>query len=255
MDVFNILLGVAIGTYGTLVGAGGGFLLVPLFLLVHRLPHEIAVGTSLAIVSANAFSGAIGYVWEKKIDFRAGITFALATVPGAIAGVYLTQLISGPVFMKVFGGFLIFMATYLFFRRESKVEPLHGRRGWGWVQRKTYEYFEPLGLAISLFVGVISSWLGIGGGILHVPAMTEVLRFPVSIAVATSQFVLAWTALVGALLHVQAGHWDSRLAITTGLGAILGAQLGVRLARKARGSQVLRFLALGLLAVGVRLLF
>ncbi|MGZ3712077.1 MAG: sulfite exporter TauE/SafE family protein [Bdellovibrionota bacterium] len=261
--LLNLLLGIAVGCYGTLVGAGGGFLLVPLFLLVYKMPHETAVGTSLAIVAFNAFSGAAGYVRHGRVDFRAGITFAIATVPGAIGGAYLTSMMSGPLFLRVFGVFLIGVSLYLFFRKErKKVALIHGKRGWGWVTRKTktahgeeeYEYFEPLGLSISVVVGAVSSWLGIGGGILHVPAMTEILCFPVHVAVATSHFVLAWTALVGAVMHGLRGHWDPTIALTMGIGALLGAQLGVKLSHKAKGSALLRYLSLALLLVGIRLI-
>jgi uncharacterized membrane protein YfcA len=264
MDLLlNFLLGIGVGCYGTLVGAGGGFLLVPLFLLLYKFPHETAVGTSLAIVAFNAFSGALGYMRDGRVDYRAGISFALATVPGAIGGAYLTSMMSGPLFLRVFGVFLIGISLYLFFRKERKEGPLiTGKRGWGWVTRKVntshgvaeYEYFEPLGLGISVVVGGISSWLGIGGGILHVPAMTEVLFFPVHVAVATSHFVLAWTALVGAVMHARGGHWNPTVALSVGIGAVVGAQIGVRFSRRAKGSAILRYLSLALMLVGVRLI-
>jgi uncharacterized membrane protein YfcA len=262
MDLFfNLLLGIGVGCYGTLVGAGGGFVLVPVFLLLYHMPHEHAVGTSLAVVAFNAFSGAYGYVRDGKVAFRAGISFALATFPGAVGGAYLTSAVSGPLFMKIFGICLILISAYLLLRKARKeTVVIHGKRGWGWVSRtergkEAYEYFEPLGITISIFVGAFSSWLGIGGGIIHVPAMTEVLRFPVHIAVATSHFVLAWTALVGVLIHAYHGHWEPRVAFSVGIGAFLGAQMGVRLARKAKGSNLLRFLSFALLLVGIRLLF
>lgn len=260
MDLLlNFLLGLGIGCYGTLVGAGGGFLLVPVFLLVHKFPHEIAVGTSLAIVVFNACSGALGYVKDRKVDFRAGILFGLATIPGAIGGSYLTSMMSGPLFLRIFGIFLICVSLYLFFRKPRQDgEPIQGRTGWGWITRRAngheFEYHEPTGLGISVVVGAVSSWLGIGGGILHVPAMTEILRFPVHVAVATSHFVLAWSALAGAAMHARAGHVDWRVALSAGMGALIGAQLGVRFSRKAKGSAILRYLSLALLLVGLRLL-
>lgn len=260
MDLLlNFLLGISVACYGTMVGTGGGFLLVPIFLLLYKFPHELAVGTSLAVVTLNAWSGAIGYMRQGKVDYRAGISFAIATIPGAVFGSFLTGMMSGPLFLRTFGLFLLGVSAYLFFRRERvEVSLEHGHRGWGWVKRrvdgKEYEYFEPLGLGISVFVGTVSSWLGIGGGILHVPAMTELLRFPVHVAVATSQFVLACSAVVGASMHGRMGHWDLRVAISVGIGAVIGAQIGVRLARRAKGSSLLRYLSLALFAVGVRLI-
>lgn len=263
-NLLNGLLGVLIGCYGTLVGAGGGFLLVPLFLLFHQLPHEVAVGTSLAVVAANAVSGAGTYIFQRKIDYRAGFTFALATIPGAIGGALLTKYFTGPVFMRVFGLFMIGISLYLLLRKPPGEERPSHPGSWGRVDRtltlpdgtvEKYSYNEPLGLGLSVVVGKFSSLLGIGGGILHVPVMTEVLRFPIHIAVATSHFILAWTALAGATVHAWQGQWNPRLAISTGIGAILGAQGGALLSSRVQGGMLLRLLSLALLLVGLRLLW
>lgn len=255
--VFDFLLGVSVAAYGSLVGAGGGFLLVPLFLLVRGLPHEIAVGTSLAIVAANALSGTLGYVRQGKlIDYRAGVVFALCTFPGAVLGAYSTGLVSGPAFRRIFGALLALVAGYLLLRgarREN--EPHRGKKGRAWVQRPSYSYHEPLGASFSVVVGALSSWLGIGGGIIHVPFLTEVLRFPVHVAVATSHFILGFTALVGLAVHASNGHVNWEIAVPMAAGAVLGAQLGVRLAKKVKGPLIVRLLSLALLAVGLRLLW
>ncbi len=251
----NFALGIGVGAYGTLVGAGGGFLLVPIFLLLHHLPHGVAVGTSLVVVAANALSGTLGYVRDRKIDYRAGVLFALCTFPGAVAGGLSVNWVSGPTFQKIFGALLSAVALYLFLRREKNTAAKPRGPGRGWVHRESYSYFETGGMVGSVGVGAISSWFGIGGGIIHVPLMTELLGFPVSIAVATSHFILGFTALVGATVHVAQGQIDWRLALPIGLGALFGAQIGILLSRRAKGSWVLRALSLALLLVGIRLLW
>lgn len=254
--VLDFSLGLLVAAYGSLVGAGGGFLLVPLFLLLHKLPHEMAVGTSLAIVTANALSGTVGYVRAGKIDYRAGIVFALFTIPGAVLGAFTTAMVSGPTFQKVFGGTLCLTALYLIFRGARKdATPYLHKKGWGWVNRPTYAYFEPVGSAFSVAVGAISSWLGIGGGIIHVPLLTEAMRFPVHVAVATSHFILGFTALVGAAVHFSRGHLAMGTAVPAACGALIGAQIGVWLSKRARGVVIVRALSVALLAVGARLLF
>lgn len=262
IDFFNLLLGFCIGIYGTLVGAGGGFLLVPFFILIYKMPHEMAVGTSIAIVAANATSGALRYMQQKKVDYRIGFSFALATLPGAYFGALLTKEFSGAWFQRVFGLLLISISLYLFFRKEKNQEISHSK-GWGMVDRSMtlhgkqyhYSYSEPLGVVISVIVGFISSWLGIGGGILHVPAMTEWLKIPVHIATASSHFVLAFTAILGAFVHAESGDLNLHLAIWIGAGAILGAQVGAHIAPRVKGASVLRYLSLALILVGIRLLF
>lgn len=258
--ILNLGLGLFVGCYGTLVGAGGGFMLVPMFLLGYGLPHEVAVGTSLVVVAANAFSGAGTYVLQKRVDYRSGVTFALATFPGAVIGAFLVQVVSGPIFNRGFGIFLFCLAFYLLAKKPPTSHP-EVRGGWGWVTREwkgsghatRFSYFEPLGVALSSVVGLVSSLLGIGGGIIHVPAMTELLRFPVPLAIATSHFILAWTALAGVVAHATQGDISWSLAFNVGVGAVLGAQLGAQLAKRVHASWLLKGLAIALLAVAVRL--
>jgi uncharacterized membrane protein YfcA len=136
------LFGLAVGAYGTLIGAGGGFIIVPVLLLVLHWPHEKAVGTSLFVVAANATSGSIAYWRQKRIDLRTGPQFALATVPGAILGSYIVDLISGQTFYILFGSLLIAVSLYLFWRPENpdseaaRLEKPNGLAGWGWTVRR-----------------------------------------------------------------------------------------------------------------------
>ena len=110
---------------------------------------------------------------------------------------------------------------------------------------------------ISVFVGFLSSLLGIGGGVIHVPSMTTVLHFPIHIAVATSQFVLALMAGQGTAVHFVTGtlSWDDSLvrAALLASGAIPGAQLGALLSRRLKGSVVVQALSVALVLVGGRL--
>src|SRR5881628_130184 len=92
--VTRVALGFAIGTFGTLIGAGGGFILVPLLLLGYHFPPPEAVGTSLSLVFLNALSGSIAYLRQRRVDLALGWRFALATLPGAVGGVYVTRTLS-----------------------------------------------------------------------------------------------------------------------------------------------------------------
>ena len=89
------LLGAGVGAYGTLIGAGGGFVLVPLLLLLYPNESPLTITTiSLAVVCANAVSGSVAYARLKRIDYQTGRLFALATIPGAVIGVFATGLFS-----------------------------------------------------------------------------------------------------------------------------------------------------------------
>ena len=261
--------GLLVGCYGSLVGAGGGFLMVPAFLVFFRFPTPVAVGTSLAVVFANAAAGSFFYLRQRRVDVRSGLQFAAATVPGAIGGVYLLRFLSARAFELIFGVLLaalgIFMAVSP--RRPDEAAPLHGLLEAGapcgivhreWVDRTgsryAYGFIWWRGIALSLAVGAMSSLLGIGGGPLHVPGMVFLLGFPVHVAIATSQFVLAISSLVGSLLYLAQRQVELRTALLMGAGAIAGARGGTELAGRLRGSPILRFLSVALFLIGVHLI-
>lgn len=182
-----------------------------------------------------------------KIKYDAGIVFAIATVPGAIAGAALASYFSGPVFRLSFGLLLSAIALLLLWKNQQG----------GYVDESTerqFSYSVRCGVIISLAVGFISSIFGIGGGVIHVPAMVYLLGFPAHIATATSHFVLTISAAVGVLSHAVAGHIHWEYAAWFGGGALIGAQLGAQLSRRVRARRILFLLALALLALGVRLI-
>ena len=111
------------------------------------------------------------------------------------------------------------------------------------------------GTSLSTSLGFISSFFGIGGGFLYVPALVYLLKFPVHTATATAIFILTITALTGSVTHVAAGlfHHGVRRAIGLSIGAILGAQVAARLSRHISGDWIIRSLAVALGLVGLRL--
>ena len=91
LGMLSVVLGLLIGAFGTFIGAGGGFLLVPVLLLAYHFAPADAVGTSLALVFLNAFSGSVAYLRQGRVDIALGWKFAAATIPGAVGGAYLTR--------------------------------------------------------------------------------------------------------------------------------------------------------------------
>ena len=256
----------AVGAFGTLVGAGGGFALVPVLLLLYpKKDPETITSMSLLVVCANATSGSLAYARQKRIDYRSGAWFAVGTFPGAIAGAIVVGYIPRREFDAMFATVLIVLGTFLILRSTNTLiaEPVTGR---GVVRRRirdakgntfVYSFHLWKGVLISTFVGFMSSLLGIGGGIIHVPVMASMLHFPVHIAAATSHFVLAFMAAEGTAVHLATGAltWDRSLiqALLIGAGAIPGAQLGALLSHRVHGAVIIRALAAALVLVGVRL--
>jgi uncharacterized membrane protein YfcA len=257
-------VGILIGTFGTLIGAGGGFLLTPVLLLASPDESpEIITSISLAVVFFNALSGSVAYARMRRIDYRSGVLFALATVPGAVVGALTTSYIPRRTFDLLFGMCMILAALFLLVRQRHAAHtrptrPHHVHRTLIDAEGTTYTFsYNPvLGVTLSVAVGYFSSLLGIGGGIIHVPAMAHVLHFPVHIATATSHFTLAVMALAGTLVHIATGafHHGIRRTIVLALGVLVGAQVGARLSHAIQGTWILRSLAVALGAVGVRIL-
>ncbi len=252
-----IPLGFLAGGYGTLIGAGGGFVLAPALLLIYpdEAPETIT-SISLAVVFFNALSGTLVYARSSRIDFKWGVIFAIATMPGAVAGALATTAISRVHFNLVFGLLLVAVAIFLVFSPRKKstaaIAQLDLETNMG--RNLTFPTLL-IGAGLSTVFGFVSSFLGIGGGFLYVPALIYLLRFPIHIATATSLFVLTLTAFTGTATHVAAGlfHHGVRRAVALSIGAILGAQIAARLSRHIHGDWIIRSLAAALGLVGLRL--
>ncbi len=123
-ELWFIPVGLFVGTYGTIVGAGGGFLLVPLLLLL--FPSDapsVVTASSLAVIVANAASGTVAYARMRRISYRTGISFAVATIPGALLGSWLTAFVPRRAFGAAFGILLVGVAVFLALTRSRQGEP------------------------------------------------------------------------------------------------------------------------------------
>ena len=233
-----------------------------LFLYPDETPATIT-SITLTVAFFNALSGSIAYGRLRRIDYRSGLPFSLVAIAGAILGAYVIEFLSRGVFQYIFGSLLLMVSAYLLLRPGKTVTANFLRR-WQVGRELTdlqgnhyqYSFNLPLGMAIAFCIGIIAGLLGIGGGIIHVPAMTQVLFFPIHIATATSHFVVAISTLAAMVTHIIAGTFTSdigRVAVLS-VGAIIGAQFGARLSQRVKGSLIVRLLALGLAIVALRLL-
>jgi uncharacterized membrane protein YfcA len=262
-----ISIGIGIGGYGTLIGTGGGFALMPILLLMYpKQDPEQLTSISLAVVFLNAMSGSEAYGRMKRIDYRSGFLFAVAAVPGAILGALHTAYVSKYLFDILFGAVLIGAALFLMLHpKPAETSDTAGKsRTHRFVRRVTdiygtrytYSYNPVLGMAISFGIGYVSSFLGIGGGIIQVPALSYLLGFPVHVATATSHFMLAVMSLTATLTHVINGtfaHGVHRM-IALGIGVVIGAQIGARFSNHFKSKWIIRSLATALILVGLRIL-
>lgn len=260
------LLGAGVGVYGTLIGVGGGFLLVPILLfLFPDLPPESVTALSLGVVFFNALSGSYAYGRQRRIDYEAGAIFATTTIPSAVIGALATGLLAAGVFEVAFGVLLIAAAVWLQLPhptalRVTPPSPRMRRHSITDVDQFTYVFsFDPyLALLLGFTIGVGASLFGVGGGIFLVPAMVLLMRIPSHIATATSTFVLLFTGATGALVHLLLGHFEGLAAeeFCLAAGSLFGAQVGATVSRQLVNRQqvITRFFSVALLIVAARML-
>jgi hypothetical protein len=241
---FLAALGFVVGAVGTLVGAGGGFLLAPVLLLVY--PHDdpqTLTAISLAAVFANSASGSVAYLRQHRVDVRNGLIFGVCGTPGAVLGAIAVGHVPRRVFdgamAATLGGVAIWLATN------------RGRR------KATVSVPVARGAAFSVVVGFVSSFLGIGGGVFHVPILVMALGYDTHVATATSHFVLALMSGAAVITHlVQGGYHVGhglRRSLVLAVSLAVGAQLGARASLRVPAPAIERLLALALALVALRL--
>jgi|HigsolmetaAR203D_1030402.scaffolds.fasta_scaffold00441_33 hypothetical protein len=259
------LIGVVSAVFGSIVGLGGGVIIVPsLILLAPRLIGEsvdsaVAVGTSLVVLIFTALSSTLTFVRQRRVDFRSGLLFFVTSGPGAIVGAAVTGLMSGGRFQLVFGIFVLCMAILMMVRDRLKPLRVEWRIRRSYTDPKgvvhTYGYNAPLALLIGFCVGFVSGLFGIGGGSLFVPLMVLLFRFPPHVATATSMFVIFLSAILGSFSHVAQDNvnWWAVLALAP--GALFGGWAGARIAGKLSSKTLLYVLRATLLVFSLYLIW
>ncbi|MDI6643121.1 MAG: sulfite exporter TauE/SafE family protein [Candidatus Hodarchaeaceae archaeon] len=223
-QLFCVLLGLATGVLSGTFGLGGGALTTPAMRDVLRTPGHVALGTPLPIVIPTAASGALVFHRRGLLRYRVGLVCALAGSVTAVLAAGATAYFGGRELMLITSAYIAVVAVKFAFggkgpKPKARVAP----------QRLMYR-----AALVGLVAGALSGFLGMGGGIVLVPAMVLLLNFRMHEAVGTSLMVMSIYAIPGSVAHYLLGHVDVALLIPIALGSVLGAQLGARLAVRTR---------------------
>jgi uncharacterized protein len=246
--------GAAAGAFGSLLGLGGGVLIVPLLTLGFGLPLREAVGVSLICVIMTS-SAAAGVFLERHIaNMRLGMTLELFTAFGALVGGSIAFLLDERFLSLLFAGLLVYSAVTMA-RAQTRAVPLADAPTAADVEAPAVDGHEAApaprlsaidrlsgdgyrvrhlgrGIVGATGAGVISALLGIGGGIIKVPLMHVSMGVPLRIATATSNMMIGITASASAVIYVIRGGIDPYVAGPTAIGVFLGATLGSRMAHR-----------------------
>lgn len=238
--------GAVTGLLGSLLGLGGGILLVPLLVLGFGLPMEEAVPASLICVVASSCGAAANYMENKLADTRLAMTLELATVAGALLGGLVAAFIPSAVLAVGFGVFALYVAMNFLLLKPDLASDLKG-------DYTPVNY--PLGIGGSVVAGGVSALLGVGGGPLKVPLMTFGMRVPFKVASATSNLMIGITGAASVMGYAWRGDLHLALAAPLVVGVLAGAALGSKLMLKAKPTALKRLFALVLLVVAAQMLW
>lgn len=259
-----LLLGVVAAIFGSIVGLGGGILIVPglMFLgpmlLGEQISHTTAVSVSLTVLVFTALASTMAYTKRGVVDFRSGLLLFITSGPAAMLGSSITGNLQAGMFQLVFGGIMLFMAALLIARDYMK--PF--TKDWPYSrtitdaagQTHNYSYSVPVMLVIGFGVGLLSGLFGIGGGSLFVPMMVLLFRFPPHVAAATSMFVIFLSSILGSGMHAWLGETNWLLVLVLAPGAWIGGKLGAAIASRMSGKGLLWLLRITLLALAAQLI-
>lgn len=232
----STLIGVSLG----LLGGGGSILALPVLVYVAGVEVRAAIAMSLAVVGATALVGGLAHARAGRVELRRGAFFAACGMLAAPLGARATQLVAPRVLMLLFAGLMLGVGALMLLGRAPG--PAHGQA-------------HPLAAAAAgAGVGLLTGFLGIGGGFLVVPALTLLLGLEMHAAVGTSLLVIAANAAAGLASHLRQGELSLGLtAAFTGASA-LGAIAGVRFASGLDAARLRRGFALFVIAVGALVL-
>lgn len=246
MSVVGLLaLGAAAGFLGSVLGLGGGVVLVPGLTLVFGLPLREAVAVSLTGVAATSAAAAANYLEAGRVDVPLAFRLETPAVLGAVAAGLTAHLVPETVLYLAFGGVVLYAAAAMVdlgpSRRAEAVEAPGRVRRLG------------VGAAASGGAGVASALLGIGSGVAKVPIMHLVMRVPLQVATGTSAFMVGMTAAAGGWIYWLRGDLAVAAAAPVALGVLGGSHLGSRTSGRIPDRALRWLLAAVLLYVAARM--
>ncbi|MEZ0603651.1 sulfite exporter TauE/SafE family protein [Paraburkholderia sp. IW21] len=262
--LFAVSLGAS--ALGGMLGMASGIFIVPILTIFGHLDIHVAIGASIVSVIACSCGGAAPFLRGRLTNVRLAVVLETATTLGALSGVLLSGLIPVHVLFFIFAVILLLSAQQMLARRA---DPIVSERAdtvsappWGASLRLDSSYPDralgrdvdyrvqrvPLGLSLMYGAGLISALLGIGSGVLKIPAMDTALRLPIKVSSATSNFMIGVTAAASAGAYFLRGDIVTAIAGPVALGSVAGAVLGARVLMRVSNDK-LRVLFVVMLAV------
>lgn len=248
------LFGISVlsGIIGALAGVGGGMLVIPALTTIFGVDIHLAIGASIVSIIATSSGAAVAYVRDRLTNLRVGMFLEVATSSGAVAGALAAAVVAPQLLYVLLAAVLGLSVLQQVSRLGEELPPevLPSRAAASLKLASSYPdqvlgrevpYAARrvgLGFVMMLAAGFLSGLLGIGSGVLKVLAMDGVMRLPMKVSTATSNFMIGVTAAASAGIYLGRGDVDARLAAPVALGVLAGALLGSRILVRLRNRQV-----------------
>lgn len=239
-----LIVGIAVGILGSILGIGGGMIITPVLTLGFGLDIKYAIGASIIAVIATSSGATIAYLKDNVLNLRVAMFLEIATSIGAIMGALLTGVIR-PVFLYLLFGLL------LFFSGANMVRKLWGKQvqtnadsddpiakklklNGSYYDKNLHKQVDykvtnvPSGITIMFGAGIASGLLGIGSGAFKVIAMDTFMKMPLKPSSSTSNLMMGVTAAASATIYFFNGSILPQIAVPMALGIIVGAAVGSR---------------------------
>ena len=238
-----IPLGFVAGVLGSMIGLGGGIIVVPILTFFGFSP-TLAASNSLFAAFSNAVASTISYSRQKRIEYSLGLKLGLLSVPGTVLGAYISSDVTPEIFKILFGFVLIASAIYIILRKRIESR-----------EKNFSKQMMVFAVGASFFAGIISAFFGIGGGIIFVPLMVVGMGMTMKKAAPTSQLILLFASLSGVIVHTILGHSDFLQAGLLSSGSFAGGLVGARLSLdiKERFLQIL--VSVVIIAAAIKMFF
>ncbi len=249
--VFSISL--VAGALGSLLGLGGGIIVIPALTLLFHVDIRYAIGASIVSVIATSSGAAAAYVRDRLTNLRVAMVLELATTSGALTGAYLAGHLGGRWLFIIFG-LVLGYSTLMMVRKLNEPDFVISNKPAPWADflRLHSSYFDErlghevayrvtstrIGLGLMYVAGAISGLLGIGSGALKVPAMDLAMHMPMKVSTATSNFMIGVTAAASAGVYYVRGEIDPFIAGPVAVGVMLGAVGGSYVLPRLRGTTI-----------------
>ncbi len=262
-----LLASIFAGVFGSIVGLGGGVVVIPVLTLLLGVNIHFAIGASIVAIIGTSSGAASVYVKDRITNLRVGMFLELATTSGAIVGAALAAYVDSSALELIFGSILLVTLVPTVMRigedmpKNPELKGLSKRLGLSGSypeaegREVSYNATRPkTGLFGMVIAGLLSGLLGIGSGAFKVISMDVAMKLPMKVSTTTSNFMIGVTAAASAGIYYARGDVDPVVVAPVALGILIGAVIGARFLVRARNPTIRKIFAVVLAVVAVEMI-